>query len=220
MERETGLQGGWESSFGPCAKQIYFRRDPKADSLRIESGPSWRACFWSLHFVRCAEILQAAMCAECQAWSYLHKQHPRQDSWTGKARICVSNFSCLWGSKSIFFCSNALIALARSLCKCLLAVLITASEADAVTGFLVCGASQYDTIPRREKKNTATKPTQASNKTTRKQHKKKHKNTTRTKTSQSGMTYPKVTMKRNDQATYVPRPEQVILEATVQSQTY
>ena len=36
-----------------------------------------------------------------------------------------------------FFCSNALIALARSLCKCLLAVLITASGADAVTGYLV-----------------------------------------------------------------------------------
>ena len=34
----------------PCAKQIYFRRDPKVDPLRIESGPSWRACFWSLHF--------------------------------------------------------------------------------------------------------------------------------------------------------------------------
>ena len=119
----------------------------------------------------------------------------------------------------LFFCSNALIALARSLCKCLLAVLITASEAYAVAGFLVRGASQYDTIPRREKKNTATKPTQAGNKTTRKQQK-KHKNTTRTKTSRSGMTYPKATMKRNDQATYVPRPEQVILEATVQSQTY
>ena len=44
----------------PCAKQIYFRRDPKVDPLRIESGPSWRACFWSLHFVRCAEALQAA----------------------------------------------------------------------------------------------------------------------------------------------------------------
>ena len=76
---------------------------------------------------------------------------------------------------TFFFCSNALIALARSLCKCLLAVLITASEAIAVTGFLVRGASQYDTIPRREKKNTATKPTQASNKTTKKQHKKAQK---------------------------------------------
>ena len=51
-----------------------------------------------------------------------------------------------------FFCSNALIALARSLCKCLLAVLITASEADAVTGFVVRGACYYDPIPRREKK--------------------------------------------------------------------
>ena len=78
---------------------------------------------------------------------------------------------------TIFFCSNALIALARSLCKCLLAMLITASEADAVTGFLVRGASQYDTIPRREKKNTATKPTQARNKTTKNknQHKKAQK---------------------------------------------
>ena len=36
----------------PCAKQMYFRRDLKVDPLRIESGPSWRACFWSLHFVR------------------------------------------------------------------------------------------------------------------------------------------------------------------------
>ena len=83
-----------------------------------------------------------------------------------------------------FFCSNALIALARSLCKCLLAVLITASEADAVTGFLVRGASQYDNISRREKKNTATKPTQASNKTTQKQNKgkqKHHKNQNLTK---------------------------------------
>ena len=114
-----------------------------------------------------------------------------------------------------FFCSNALIALARSLCKCLLAVLITASEADAVTGFLVRGASQYDTIPRREKKNTATKPTQASNKTTQKQNKAKqrhHKN-------QNITIRPKATMKRNDQATYVPGPEQVILETTAQSQT-
>ena len=45
----------------------------------------------------------------------------------------------------------------------LLAVLITASEADAVTGFLVRGASQYDTIPaRREKHSNQTK--QATNK--------------------------------------------------------
>ena len=36
----------------------------------------------------------------------------------------------------VFFYSNALIALARSLRKCLLAVLITASEADAVADFL------------------------------------------------------------------------------------
>ena len=37
---------------------MYFRMD-LVDPLRIESGPSWRACVWSLH--RCAEALQAAM---------------------------------------------------------------------------------------------------------------------------------------------------------------
>ena len=45
-----------QNAEGPVldAKQIYFRRDLKVDPLRIESGPSWWACFWSLHFVRCA----------------------------------------------------------------------------------------------------------------------------------------------------------------------
>ena len=56
----------------PCAKQTYFRRGPKVDPLRIESGPSWRVCFWPLRFVRCAEALQAPMCTKCQAWSYFN----------------------------------------------------------------------------------------------------------------------------------------------------
>ena len=51
----------------------------------------------------------------------------------------------LW--KEAFFGSNTLIALARSLCKCLLAVLITASGADAVTGYLVRCACIDNTIP-------------------------------------------------------------------------
>ena len=46
-----------------------------------------------------------------------------------------------------FFCSNALIALARSLCKCLLAVLIIASGANTVKGYLVRCARIDDTIP-------------------------------------------------------------------------
>ena len=53
-----------------CAKQMYFKRGPKMDPLRIESGPSWRVCFWPLYFTRCGEALQAAMCAKFQAWSY------------------------------------------------------------------------------------------------------------------------------------------------------
>ena len=46
-----------------------------------------------------------------------------------------------------FFCSNALIALARSLCTCLLAQLITASGANAVKGYLVRCACIDGTIP-------------------------------------------------------------------------
>ena len=48
---------------------------------------------------------------------------------------------------TFFFCSNALIALARSLCKCLLAQLITASGANAVKGYLVRCACIDGTIP-------------------------------------------------------------------------
>ena len=70
--REAPDSECWGPSFGPLRKANIFRRDPKVDPLRIESGPSWRACFWSLHFVRCAEALQAAMCAKCQAWSYFY----------------------------------------------------------------------------------------------------------------------------------------------------
>ena len=73
MGRETGPQGGTgfrllRAQFWTLAQSKYISEgNQKCDPLRIESGPSWRARFWSLHFVRCAEILQAAMCAECQA---------------------------------------------------------------------------------------------------------------------------------------------------------
>ena len=50
-----------------CAEQMYFKRGPKMDPLRIESGPFWRVCFWSVYFIRCAEALQAAMFAKFQA---------------------------------------------------------------------------------------------------------------------------------------------------------
>ena len=66
MERETSLQGRHQNVEGPvldpCAKQIYFRR-AKRGSKVVPPGGS----VWSLHFVRCAEALQAAMCAKCQA---------------------------------------------------------------------------------------------------------------------------------------------------------
>ena len=84
----------------------------------------------------------------------------------------------------IFFCSHALIALARSLRKCVLAVLITVSEANAVTGFQVRGACNWDTIPQRKGK-TATKKTnkktQANKRNTKHKTKTKHKTTHETK---------------------------------------
>ena len=97
----------------------------------------------------------------------------------------------------------------------------SAIEADAVISFwFVVHAN--DMIPRWEKKNTATKNTQASNKTTTKKNKQKtqtHKqNKTRTKESRWNDIF-KAVMRRSDQATCVPRPEQVIHEATAQSQT-
>ena len=39
-------------SFGPSRKANIFRRDPKVDSLRIESGSSWRASFASCYVRR------------------------------------------------------------------------------------------------------------------------------------------------------------------------
>ena len=120
-----------------------------------------------------------------------------------------------------FFCSNALIALTRSLRKCVLAVLITVSEANAVTGFQFRGACNWDTIPQRKGK-TATKK-QTKNTSKQKKHKtqnqNKAQNNTRNKTSRSGMKYTNAALRRNDQAAYVPCPEQVILEATAKSRT-
>ena len=45
---------------------------------------------------------------------------------------------------SCFFCSNALIAFARSLCKCLLAVLITAREASRIKLPVLVVPKPYD----------------------------------------------------------------------------
>ena len=43
--REAPDSECWGPSFGPLRKANIFRRDPKVDPLRIESGPSWRALF-------------------------------------------------------------------------------------------------------------------------------------------------------------------------------
>ena len=102
---------------------------------------------------------------------------------------CLVFLPALLVLRSVFFCSNALIALARSLRKCVLAVLITVSEANAVTGFQVRGACYWDTIPQRKGK-TATKK-QTKNTSKQKKHKtqnqNKAQNNTRNKTSRSGM---------------------------------
>ena len=115
----------------------------------------------------------------------------------------------------IFFCSNALIALARSLCKCLLAMLITASGADAVTGYLVRCACIDNTIPWQETENQ--QPTKHRNKNTQtKQTPRTPNPKNENRTSQLGMVYPKAAMRLNDKAACVPSPERVIHETTAQ----
>ena len=41
-----GRRWRFEDRRRACAKQISFRRDPKVDPFRIESGPCSQACFW------------------------------------------------------------------------------------------------------------------------------------------------------------------------------
>ena len=65
----------------------------------------------------------------------------------GGVEVCHPYGVATWHWCDFFFCSNALIALARSLCKCLLAQLITASGANAVKGYLVRCACIDGTIP-------------------------------------------------------------------------
>ena len=85
----------------PCAKQMYFKRGPKVDPLRIESGPSWRVCFWPLYFIRCAEALQAAMCEKIQAWSYFDTNSIRGGNLElGRPVFASLGFLVFWGPKN------------------------------------------------------------------------------------------------------------------------
>ena len=65
---------------------------------KTQKQPAWQACFWSLHFVRCAKALQAAMYAKFQHWSYPHTNSICGGNLDGEVRIYVSSFSCLWPS--------------------------------------------------------------------------------------------------------------------------
>ena len=63
---KQGSQGGTrfrivEAQSWTLAQNKYLSEGTKSGPLRIESGPSWRACFWFLHFVRCAEALQVTV---------------------------------------------------------------------------------------------------------------------------------------------------------------
>ena len=98
----------------------------------------------------------------------------------------VSGFVlCVW----LFFCSNAIIALARSLCKCLLAVLVTASEAKAVIAS-TRGVESYDVIPHGEKPTTDTGKQEKQQQTKTAKPKNQTKSTTH---HGRGMKYPKAT---------------------------
>jgi hypothetical protein len=65
--------------FRPLRKANVFQCISKrVQKWRMESGPSWRVYFWFLYFIRCSEILQAAMC-EKKLEATLTQQHPRQN---------------------------------------------------------------------------------------------------------------------------------------------
>ena len=66
MGRETGPQGG--TGFRLLRAQFWTLAQSKYISEGTQKWTLLGSKVWSLHFVRCAEILQAAMCAECQAW--------------------------------------------------------------------------------------------------------------------------------------------------------
>ena len=87
----------------------------------------------------------------------------------------------------------------------------SAVEADAVISFWFVVHAKT----QQPKTQQATKPQPKNKKQQRKQTHKQNK--TRTKESQWNDIF-KAVLKRSDQATYVPRPEQVIFEATAQSQ--
>ena len=123
MGRRTSPEDSecWGPSFGPLRKANIFQKGPKSDPLRIESGPSWRACFWSFHFVRCAEALQAAMCAKCQLEATLTQTASVAGilNCTGEAHFCAPAFSCVLKSKKglLAYCfASIIIGLRPSRC--------------------------------------------------------------------------------------------------------
>ena len=49
---EWGVKQAPREAPDALRKQMHFKRGPKVDPLRIESGPFWRVCFWCLYFIR------------------------------------------------------------------------------------------------------------------------------------------------------------------------
>ena len=117
--------GGWTGR-GRGANEVWNTCRQNATSfktsLRVHLD-SYKRSVTAIHAVRSASRISERDGA-LRCWS------------RGFARAISKNFAWNLLTTRIFFCSNASIALARSLCKYLLAVLITASEADAVAGFM------------------------------------------------------------------------------------
>ena len=90
--------------------KIYFRRDPKVDPLRIESGPSWRAFFWPMvppggpvfgPFIL-SDVLKLCKLLYVQNVNLeatLTQTASVAGILTGEARFCVSVFLDFFGSK-------------------------------------------------------------------------------------------------------------------------
>ena len=97
--REAPDSECWGPSFGPLRKANKFRRDPKVDPLRIESGPSWRACFGPFIL---SDVLKFCklLCAQNVKLEATDTNSIRGRLLNWEARICVSNFSYLLGPKN------------------------------------------------------------------------------------------------------------------------
>ena len=107
--------------------------------MACRSSPLPKGCFHRVSNFHtlwlCVSV--CSLCCRCEGVLRFWRLFSLTLSSMVHCRCLLNLFSFfVWCRHVTPFCSNASIALARSLCKYLLAVLITASEADTIAGFI------------------------------------------------------------------------------------